>query len=48
MFRGDFSQVKLRFAIYKGMVQHKLRKNGYARLADRFETVTDYVFKKLR
>ncbi|KAB2947085.1 MAG: radical SAM protein [Candidatus Methanoperedens sp.] len=48
MFRGDFSQVKLRFAIFKGIVQHKLRKNGYARLADGFEAVTDNMFKMLR
>jgi hypothetical protein len=48
MFRGDFSQVKLRFAIYKGMVQHRLRKNGYVRLADGFEVVTDGVFRMLR
>jgi anaerobic magnesium-protoporphyrin IX monomethyl ester cyclase len=48
MFRGDFSQVKLRFAIYKGMVQHRLRKSGYVRLADGFEAVTDGVFRMLR
>ncbi|MCZ7358053.1 MAG: radical SAM protein [Candidatus Methanoperedens sp.] len=48
MFRGDFSQVKLRFAINKGMIQHRLRKNGYVRLADGFEAVTDGVFRMLR
>lgn len=48
LFRGDFSQVKLRFAIYKGMVQHRLRKNGYGKLADGFEAVTDGVFRMLR
>ncbi len=48
MFKGDFSQAKLRFAIYKGMVQHRLRKYGFVKLADVFEDATDAVFKILR
>lgn len=47
MFRGDFSQAKLRFAVYKGMVQHRLRKHGFAGAADVFENITDRVFRML-
>lgn len=48
MFRGDFSQAKLRFAMYKGMVEHRLRKYELARLADVFEGVSDRIFRNLR
>lgn len=48
MFRGDFSQAKLRFAVYKGMVQHRLRKYGLTGPARVFEVVTDAVFRCLR
>ncbi len=46
MFRGDFSQPKLRFAIHKGMVQHSLRKYRSVRLA--FEGITDAVFRWMK
>lgn len=48
MFRGDFSQAKLRFAIYKGIVQHRLRKYGFIKLSDVFEKITDAIFKWLK
>ena len=48
MFRGDFSQKKLRFAIYKGMVQHRLRKYGFFGPADVFEKITDAFFEWLK
>ena len=48
MFHGDFSQPKLRFAIYKGMVQHRLRKYGLEREAIIFEKITDPVFRWLK
>lgn len=44
MFRGDFSQAKLRFAVYKGMVQHRLRRYGFIRVTDIFAKVTDLIF----
>ncbi|MCZ7401571.1 MAG: radical SAM protein [Candidatus Methanoperedens sp.] len=48
MFRGDFSQAKLRFAIYKGQVQHRLRKHKLSRMASVFERITDFIFRNLR
>jgi len=48
MFKGDFSQAKLRFAVYKGQAEHKLRKHKLTRLACVFEFITDSIFRKLR
>ena len=48
ILEGDFSQAKLRFAIYKGTVQHRLRKYGLAMPADAFEKTTNAVFRALR
>lgn len=45
MFKSDFSQVKLRFAIYKGILQHRLRKIGFVKTAHVFELVTDEIFR---
>ncbi len=47
MFKGEFSQMKLRFAIYKGTAQYRLRRYGYDKLADVFEAITDCIFKVL-
>lgn len=48
MFKSDFSQMKLRFAIYKGMIEHRLRKYGIPGLASVFEGVTDSIFRIMR
>ncbi len=48
MFKSDFSQVKLRFAIYKGMIEHRLWKYGLPGLASVFEGVTDSIFRIMR
>lgn len=48
MFKSDFSQVKLRFAIYKGMIEHRLKKYELAGLADVFEGITDSIFRIIR
>ncbi len=48
MFSGDFSQAKLRFAIYKGTVQHRLRKYGLTIPADVFEKTTNAVFRAFK
>ncbi len=48
MFRGDFSQSMLRFAIYKGIVQHRFRKYGFINLARIFERITDKIFIGLK
>ena len=41
LFNSDFSERKLRFAIYKGAIQHKLRKYRLRPLATAFEVATD-------
>jgi anaerobic magnesium-protoporphyrin IX monomethyl ester cyclase len=48
MFEGDFSQRKLRFAIYKGTIQHRLRRHGLPLAARLFEKATDPIFVRLR
>jgi len=48
MFMSDFSQFKLRFAIYKGVLQHRLRKYGFINIAHVFEFVTDRIFRNMR
>jgi anaerobic magnesium-protoporphyrin IX monomethyl ester cyclase len=48
LFNSDFSERKLRFAIYKGAIQHKLRKFHMKPLASAFELATDPVLKALR
>jgi len=49
IYRSDFSEAKLKFAIVKGSVQFKLRKSlgarGYSLLGTPFERITDYVFR---
>jgi anaerobic magnesium-protoporphyrin IX monomethyl ester cyclase len=48
LFNSDFSERKLRFAILKGAVQHKLRRLHMKPLASAFEVATDPVLKALR
>jgi anaerobic magnesium-protoporphyrin IX monomethyl ester cyclase len=50
LFKGPFSQTKLRFAMVKGMVQHRLRKNGPVGQASAhvFESITDRIITFLR
>jgi anaerobic magnesium-protoporphyrin IX monomethyl ester cyclase len=48
LFNSDFSERKLRFAILKGAVQHKLRKFHMRPLASAFEVATDPVLKAMR
>src|SRR5438270_4528355 len=48
LFNSDFSERKLRFAILKGAVQHKLRKLRLRPVAAAFELATDPVLKALR
>ncbi len=47
MFKSDFSQVKLRFAVCRGMVEHKPGKYAYKH-ADVFEKVSDGIFRIMR
>jgi anaerobic magnesium-protoporphyrin IX monomethyl ester cyclase len=51
LFRCDFSETKLRFAIFKGMTQFYIRKylgrRGYSVLGRLFERLTDTVYKVL-
>lgn len=51
LFRSDFSETKLKFAIFKGMAQFYIRKylgrRGYSLLGGPFERVTDAVYKVL-
>jgi anaerobic magnesium-protoporphyrin IX monomethyl ester cyclase len=48
LFNSDFSERKLRFAILKGAVQHKLRRHHMKPLASAFEVATDPVLKAMR
>lgn len=48
LFNSDFSERKLKFAIVKGAVQHKLRRGGLAPLASAFELATNPVLRALR
>jgi len=48
LFNSDFSERKLRFAIVKGAVQHKLRRLHIRPLASAFEVATDPVLRALR
>ncbi len=48
LFNSDFSERKLRFAIVKGAVQHKLRKLHMKPLASAFEVATDPVLRAMR
>jgi len=52
IYRSDFSEAKLKFAIMKASAQFQLRKNVGARLygslGKPFEIFTDCVFKLLR
>ncbi len=48
LFNSDFSERKLRFAIVKGAVQHKLRRLHMRPLASAFELATDPVLRALR
>lgn len=50
LFKGNFSEQKLRFAAFKGLIQHRLRKLGRLGIytAEVFERITDCVFKALR
>jgi anaerobic magnesium-protoporphyrin IX monomethyl ester cyclase len=48
LFNSDFSERKLRFAIVKGAVQHKLRRLHMRPLASAFEVATDPVLRALR
>jgi anaerobic magnesium-protoporphyrin IX monomethyl ester cyclase len=51
LFRCDFSETKLKFAIFKGMTQFYIRKylgrRGYSLLGSLFERLTDTVYKVL-
>ena len=48
LFNTDFSERKLRFAILKGAVQHRLRRSRLRPLAAAFELATDPVLRVLR
>lgn len=48
LFNSDFSQTKLRFAIIKGAIQHKLRRLHMTPVASAFELATDPVLKVMR
>jgi len=52
LYRSSFSEAKLKFAIVKGAVQFRLRKNlgarPYGLLGKPFEVLTDCVFRLLR
>ena len=48
LFNSDFSERKLRLAIYKGAVQHRLRRLGLAPAARAFQLATDPVLRALR
>jgi len=52
IYRSSFSESKLKFAIFKGMAQHHLRKKlgarGYWLLGKPFEILTDAAFRLLR
>ena len=48
LFNSDFSQRKLRFAILKGAIQHRLRRHHLAPIAAAFEAATDPVLRLLR
>jgi anaerobic magnesium-protoporphyrin IX monomethyl ester cyclase len=47
LFNSDFSERKLRFAILKGAIQHKLRRLHMKPLASAFELATDPVLKAM-
>ncbi|MEK6978258.1 MAG: hypothetical protein AABX40_07680, partial [Candidatus Hydrothermarchaeota archaeon] len=47
MFKGEFREAKLKFGIYKGVIQHRLRKRGFHLAADFFEVLTDPLFRIL-
>ncbi len=48
LFNSDFSERKLRFAIIKGAIQHKLRKLHMRPLASVFEVASDPVLRALK
>ncbi len=48
LFNTDFSESKLRLAIYKGAIQHKLRRARLAPVARAFEVATDPVLRLMR
>jgi anaerobic magnesium-protoporphyrin IX monomethyl ester cyclase len=48
LFNSDFSERKLRFAIVKGAIQHKLRRLHMQPLASAFELATDPVLRAMR
>jgi anaerobic magnesium-protoporphyrin IX monomethyl ester cyclase len=48
LFNSDFSERKLRFAILKGAVQHKLRRLHMKPLASAFEVATDPMLRAMR
>ncbi len=48
MFKGDFSQRKLRFAILKGTLQHRLRKHGLGLACALIEPLTDKIIRTIK
>jgi anaerobic magnesium-protoporphyrin IX monomethyl ester cyclase len=48
LFNSEFTERKLRFAIYKGAIQHRLRRLHMKPLASAFEVATDPVLKAMR
>ena len=48
LFNTDFSETKLRAAIYKGAIQHRLRRLRLAPVARAFEIATDPVLRAMR
>ena len=52
MYNGEFSEFKLKFAIGKGSIQHRIMKyggrNGYELAGKPFEAVTDLIFTRLK
>ncbi len=52
MYNGEFSEFKLKFAIAKGSIQHRIMKyagrNGYELVGKPFEAFTDLIFTRLR
>lgn len=51
LYRSDFSETKLKFAILKGSLQFELRKHlnayGYQFIGEPFEHLTDFIFRLL-
>ena len=51
LYRSSFSESKLKFALFKGMAQHYIRKylgnKGYSIIGNPFEKVSEELYRKL-